>query len=92
MYDRRMIFGFSCRERESREDQSRLKSIARVYDFCAFDHALTKHTLHESDKLGASCGAYLAKFPDMTHLNLSYSGFKARAETYPVFFLLTFWL
>jgi hypothetical protein len=66
------------------------KNIARTYDCRAFDHTLTKHTLHKSDKLGASCEAYLAKFPDMTHLNLSYSGFKARAETYPVFFCLHF--
>lgn len=32
----------------------------------------------KSDKLGA----YLAKFPYMTHLNLNHSAFKARADTY----------
>ena len=42
--------------------------------------------MHKSDKLGAPCGAYLAKFTDMTHLNLAYGGFKARAKTYWVFF------
>jgi hypothetical protein len=35
--------------------------------------------------------AYLAKFLDMTHLNLSYGGFKARVEIYRFFVRLYFW-
>ena len=82
LYNEKMILCFWWRGRESREDQRRIKSSARQYRYDFFDPTLTRHTMHKSDELGASCGAYLARFSDLTHLNLSYGGFKACAATY----------